>query len=234
MSSSPAAPDPEGWSGPAADDPLLADIVEHLVPEAFATATCAERVALEPVRLGQERPGRAAARFERWVDDRLLEALERAAYEPAVGVVVVSDGTLLRRYVDCGCGDVTCAAVAAAVELWKVTAPWVFAADLARPAPRWTEVHDGDGRTEAELLVPPEVPWAAPWFAEARGHGVADQRAGALAMVGEVVVDGRTLDPARCGLPRSVVELLRGHPSRRRNPRRRRRPPAPGPPTSGW
>lgn len=201
-------------------DAVLDDIIAHLVPEAFDRPTCAERVAREPVVLVDLPRRDAPAVFERWVDDRLLEALERGAYASPLTVVTTSDGHLLRRYVDCGCGQVPCAVEAARSEVHDIAQPWVFAADLVRPAPVWETVRGDDGQLEEVLTVPDDLTWYAPWFAEARGHGMVTTRAGVLALHGEVVVDTHRLPPRQHPVTRRFHRLLFRHPARRRFPLR--------------
>lgn len=208
-------PSPEPW--PDGHDPVLADVVEHLVPEAFDLPTCAERVAREPVRLDHLPRELAWCAFERWVDDRLLEALERGAYESPLTVVVTSDGVLLRRYVDCGCGQLACAVEAARSEVHRLEAPWVFGADLVRPAPLSGEL--GADPNVADGDVGPGW-WLAPWFAEVRTDGLAATAAGVLRLEGEVVVDQVRCRPRQHPTTKAFHRVLYRHPARRRHPLR--------------
>lgn len=202
---------------------LLADVVDHLVPEAFERPTCAERVAREPLELCDLPAREAGTVFDRWVDDRLLEALERGAYASPLTIVSTSDGRLLRRYVDCGCGELTCATQTARAELASVAVPWVFAIDLVRPQPTWQVVTGPDGEVDEEVLVAPDdLRWSAPWFAEARGHGLATTRAGQLTLDGEVVLDAVRFAPRDHPITRHFHRLLFRHPARRRHPLRGR------------
>lgn len=201
---------------------LLADVVDHLVPEAFDRPTCAERVAREPVALIDLPPRAAATVFDRWVDDRLLESLERGAYTSPLTVVTTSDGQLLRRFVDCGCGELTCATQAARDELWSIEQPWLLAIDLVRPAPGWEVVVGPDGQQEEGMVAPDGLRWRAPWFADARGHWLAATRAGLLRFDGEVVLDSVRFAPREHPVSRRFHRLLFRHPSRRQFPLRGR------------
>lgn len=198
-------------------DALLTDLADQLIPEAFHTPTRAELVAFEPIDLTRLPRPEAEVRFERWIDDRLLEALERAAYGAPLTLVTTSDGRLLRRYADCGCGGLECAVDAAQLELRAIGSPWLLAVALQRPRPRWAIDADVE-----ELVAPDDLRWVAPWYAEARSRGVASVRAGMLLLEGEVVDDAVPVDPRELLATRLFRQLLLRHPARRRHPRRGR------------
>jgi hypothetical protein len=166
-------------------DAMLADFADHLVPEAFATPTLAHRVALEPVELtGLADDGDALLWFDRWVEARIVDALEGSwPHDPPLTVVYVSDGHLLRRYEECGCGYLDCATNPARDEVAALATPWVFAAHLPRPRPTWQVVTNEHGAELDEVLVASaEIRWTVVWYAEARrSRGVADPRRAGVA-----------------------------------------------------
>ncbi len=207
-------------------DALLSDFAAHLVPEAFGSFTRADRVLLEPVDLSTATGDvDAAVWFDRWVVDRLEDALEAVFPDGHPwAVVYVSDGRVRRRYVDCGCGNLSCATNPATDEVFDVATPWLFAADLPRPAPVWQPLYDDEGVVVDDILVEPsEGRWRATWYAEARGRGVVASRAGIIHLDGAVVVDAERITPRDTMVTRDLHGILRGHPARRRHPLRGRR-----------
>ena len=59
--------------------------------------------------------------------------------------------------------------------------PWVFAIDTWGPDELWRQVEHPDGTID-EVLTYPRPDWAAPWYAEARGRGVARIETGVIQM----------------------------------------------------
>ena len=201
-------------------DAALTDFAEHLIPEAFETPTRARRVLREQPHYGRDD-------FDTWVADRVAEAL--AARWPtgeAPGVVAyLSDGRLRWTYDDCGCGYLECVTTVIGDETPGVGEPWVFGAVLPRPAGRWEVTEDelGYGLDDA-WHQPVTSVWPAVWYAEARGRGLADTRAGFLQLDGEEVRSHTDLEVTATPATRKLHRILFGHPARRAHPLRRSRP----------
>lgn len=207
------------------DDPVLdaalAEFADHLVPEAFELPTRAHRVSLEPfdLRALAVDPD-ADGWFAWWVEERIHDALDASwPHDRPLAVAFTSDGYLLRRYDECGCGYRDCATGAASAEVGWTETPWVFVADLPRPRPTWQVVTDEDGDEVDEVLVDPvSRRWGLTWFAEARGRGVARTRAGVVTLLGEQVESVRPLAVRGSPITREFHRLLFRHPARKRYP----------------
>lgn len=200
-------------------DAALSDFADHLIPEAFEAPTRARRVHREQPHFGREG-------FDDWVADRVAEAL--AARWPtgdAPGVVAyLSDGRLRWTFDDCGCGYLECVTTVISDEAVGVTQPWVFAAVLPRPEGRWEAIEDEFGDELDEVWREPVTSvWPAVWYAEARGRGVADTRAGFLQLDGEEVRSHTGLQVTATPATRQLHRVLFRHPARRAHPLRRSR-----------
>lgn len=207
-------------------DAVIADFVEHLVPEAFQRPTRAYRVTIErdDLRL-PARDGYDEARFEDWVEDRLADALQASwPHDRPLVVAYTSDGRVLRRYEESGCGHLDCVVEVVRDEVVAIETPWVFGAWLPRPQPSWRVVED-DGNQIDEVLEPPAVrSWQVFWLAEARRRGLAARRMGVVEMDGEVPVRRWPTTWEVAGVAsRAFDRMLYQHPARRRHPIRRPR-----------
>ena len=115
---------------------VFASFAQHLVPEAFATPTRAYRVTYEtvgPMGTGGPEP---RTRFDRWVDVRIEDALAASwPHDRPLVVAFISDGGLLRRYDENGCGHLDCVVSIVRDEVAATDTPWVFGAVLPRPQP---------------------------------------------------------------------------------------------------
>jgi hypothetical protein len=203
---------------------IFATFAEHLVPEAFATPTRAHRVTRDvsgPIATDRVD---ARLRFDRWIDARIEDALAATwPHDKPLIVAFTSDGQLLRRYDENGCGHIGCVVAMVQREVTMIATPWVFGAALPRPQPRWEVIYDDDGDEVDELLIPPSTRrWVARWYAEARGGGVADTFAGYLQMNAEEVTSAGPLDVRASETARGFHRILHRHPARRRYPLRRR------------
>ncbi len=88
---------------------VFASFAHHLVPEAFTTPTRADRVTLETTGPAPADRAQARARFDRWIDDRIEDALAASwLHDRPLVVAHTSDGHLLRRYDENGCGHLDC------------------------------------------------------------------------------------------------------------------------------
>lgn len=203
---------------------IFARFAEHLVPEAFATRTRAHRVTRETAGPGYLGGVEARTRFDRWIDARTEDALAASwPHDRPLVVAFTSDGQLLRRYDENGCGHLECVVALVQQEVVAIDTPWVFGAALPRPQPFWEVVYDEDGNEIDEVLRPPaSSSWAATWYAEARGGGVADTFAGYLHLDGEEVTAAGPLHVRAATASRGFHRMLYGHPARRRHPLRRR------------
>lgn len=223
------APSGRSMSGATVDDDTIKDQIfssfaEHLVPEAFATPTRAYRVTYETAAPAPADRAQARARFGRWIDDRIEDALAASwPHDRPLVVAFTSDGDLLRRYDENGCGHLDCVVGLVQREVAAIDAPWVFGADLPRPQPWWEMVYDEDGNEVTEVLRQPTVTrWTATWYAEARGRGVADTLAGYLHLDAEEATSTGALHPRATTVTREFHRMLYCHPSRRLHPLRRR------------
>jgi hypothetical protein len=211
---------------------LFASFAEHLVPEAFATPTRAYRVTREAsgpaptdgAQAGAQARAQARARFDRWVDARIVDALAASwPHDRPLVVAFTSDGQLLRRYDENGCGHLDCVVGLVQREVAAIDTPWVFGAALPRPQPFLEMLFDEDDNELGEVLrQPPTSTWTATWYAEARGGGVADSRAGFLHLDAEEVTSAGTLHVRATGATREFHRMLYRHPARRLHPLRRR------------
>ena len=203
---------------------VFASFAEHLVPEAFAAPTRAFRVSLDHGGPAQGSGALARARFDRWVDARLEDALAASwPHDKPLVVAFTSDGQLLRRYDENGCGHLDCVVGLVQREVAAIDTPWVFGAALPRPQPFWELVFDEEGDQVDEVLRPPSTSlWTATWYAEARGGGVADTVAGYLHLDGEVVTAAGPLHVRARVETREFHRMLYRHPARRLHPLRRR------------
>ncbi len=206
---------------------IFASFAEHLVPEAFATPTRAHRVFREtsgPAPTdGARSRGQARLRFDRWIDARLADALAASwPHDRPLVVAFTSDGQLLRRYDENGCGHLDCVVGLVQREVAAIDTPWVFGADLPRPQPWWDMELDEDGNEAGQVLRPPSTStWTATWYAEARGGGVADTVAGMLHLDGEEVTSAVPLHVRASWATREFHRMLYRHPARRLHPLRR-------------
>jgi hypothetical protein len=203
---------------------LFASFAEHLVPEAFATPTHAHRVTHETAGPAPIGGAQARARFDRWVDDRIVDALAASwPHDRPLVVAFTSDGQLLRRYDENGCGHLDCVVGLVQREVALIDTPWVFGAALPRPQPYLEMLFDEDGNELGEVLrSPSSSTWTAIWFAEARGGGVADTRAGEVHLDAEEVTFAGPLHVRATAATREFHRMLYRHPARRLHPLRRR------------
>ena len=224
--------DPTGRSsnGATVDDDTLqhevfASFAEHLVPEAFASPTRAYRVTLETTGPAPADRAQARARFHRWIDDRIEDALAASwPHDRPLVVAYTSDGHLLRRYDENGCGHLDCVVDLVQTEVAAIDTPWVFGAALPRPQPFLEMMYDEDGNEVAEVLRQPSTScWTATWYAEARGRGVADTFAGELHLDTQVVTSAGPLHVRATAATREFHRMLYRHPARRLHPLRRRK-----------
>ncbi|MFO7778248.1 MAG: hypothetical protein R6V28_07850 [Nitriliruptoraceae bacterium] len=203
---------------------IFANFAEHLVPEAFATPTRAYRVTYETSGPAPTGGIEARARFDRWIDARIGDALAATwPHDRPTVVAFTSDGRLLRRYDENGCGHLDCVVGLVQHEVAEIVTPWVFGAALPRPRPYLEMRYDADGNELGEVVRPPSSStWTAIWYAEARGGGVADTLAGSLHLDGEEVTAAGALHPRGTVATREFHRMLYRHPARRLHPLRRR------------
>ncbi|TVP70533.1 MAG: hypothetical protein EA340_05555 [Nitriliruptor sp.] len=207
---------------------VFASFAEHLVPEAFDTPTRAHRVFRETSGPGHSDGARsraqARARFGRWTEARIEDALAASwPHDRPLVVAFTSDGQLLRRYDENGCGHLDCVVGLVQREVATIETPWVFGAALPRPQPWWEMVFDEDGNEIDQVLrQPSSSSWTATWYSEARGGGVADTLAGYLDLDGEEVTSAGPLHVRATAETRELHRMLYRHPARRLHPLRRR------------
>jgi hypothetical protein len=202
---------------------LFASFADHLVPEAFATPTRAHRVTRETAWPHDTDRTHTRAQFGRWIDARIEDALAASwPHDRPLVVAFTSDGQLLRRYDENGCGHLDCVVALVQREVAAIATPWVFGAALPRPQPWWDMEFDEDGNEAGQVLRPPSTDtWTATWYAEARGGGVAATVAGELHLDGEEVISAGALQPRGTIATREFHRMLYCHPARRLHPLRR-------------
>jgi hypothetical protein len=203
---------------------IFASFAEHLVPEAFATPTRAHRVTHETAGpMGTGGP-ESRIRFDRWIAARIEDALAASwPHDRPLIVAFTSDGRLLRRYDEDGCGHLDCVVAVVRNEVAAIETPWVFGAALPRPQPYWEMLFDEDGSEVGEVLRPPtSSEWTATWYAEGRGGGVAETLAGYLHLDAEEVTSTGPLHARATATTCAFHRRLYRHPARRLHPLRRR------------
>lgn len=191
-------------------DTAIADFARRLVPEAFARRTTAYGVEVVEQVHGHDA-------FATWIDGCLRSATQ---FEYPFGghlfglVVVESDGQRWQwdREPCCELGWLT---GRVQQEVADFDEPWVFVANTPGPAGEWVEIEVQDGVYE-EVYVTPTPRWEMPWYAEARGRGVARIRTGLVVLDEWEVVGHRALS-AHSTFERDARRVLRGHPARRRH-----------------
>ncbi len=100
----------------------------------------------------------ARLRFDRWIDARIEDALVATwSHDKPLTVAYTSDGQLIHRYDENGCGHLGCMVALVQKEVATIDTPWVFGAALPRPQPRWEVIHDDNGNEVDEVLVPPST-----------------------------------------------------------------------------
>ena len=191
---------------------------------ALAAPRNGTRVTRETLRPGYADVAQARSRFDRWIDARIEDALAASwPHDRPLVVAYTSDGQLLRRYDENGCGHLECVVGLVQQELAAIDTPWVFGAALPRPQPFWEIVYDEDGNEIDELLrAPSSSRWAATWYAEARGGGVADTLAGYVHLEHEEVTAAGPLHVRATTATRGFHRILYRHQARRHHPLRRR------------
>lgn len=203
---------------------IFARFAEHLVPEAFATPTRAHRVTYETGGPRHTDGNGPRAGFALWTDDRIGDALAASwPHDRPLVVAYTSDGELLRRYDENGCGHLECVVGLVQQEVAAIATPWVFGAALPRPQPYLEMRYDEDGNEAGEVLRPPSTSeWTAIWYAEARGGGLAETSAGYLHLDGEELIAAGPLHVRATIATRGFHRMLYRHPARRLYPLRRR------------
>lgn len=180
----------------------IADFAQHVIPEGFTVPSTAYRVDLLPL------PARPTA-FAEWIE-RCRQDAAAARYgfggSPA-GVVFVRRGDERWRWDLLPADDLGVLTRRINDEISAFPEPWVFVTSL-RLRDRALQI-GGEG-TSAD-----SVRWAQPWYAEARGSGVARVFTGLATLQGSEVV-GREPLASDTPFERAARRLLSRHPSRRR------------------
>ena len=182
-------------------DQAIADFAQHLVPEAFSTPSTAYRVELVPL------PSRASA-FAEWIE-RCRQDAAAARYPfggAPSGVVFVRRGDERWRWDQEPCCELEWLTSRVNDEISVFAQPWVFVCSLRSRE----EALDAAG-DDADLEA---VAWTQPWYAEARGQGVARVFTGIAELHGGDVM-GRAPLPDRTPFERAARRVLSRHPSRR-------------------
>jgi hypothetical protein len=183
-------------------DLAIADFAEHLVPEAFTTASTAYRVDLLPL------PARSSA-FAEWIERCRQDAV--AARYPfggtPTGVVYVRRGDERWRWDQESCCELQWLTSRINDEISSFPDPWVFVCSLSERDHALDVAGDDAG--------PDDVTWVQPWYAEARSSSVARVFTGVAELEGADVIARAPL-PDKTRFERAARRLLSRHPSRRR------------------
>ena len=183
-------------------DLAIAEFAQHLVPEAFTTASTAYRVELVPL------PPRSSA-FAEWIERCRQDAV--AARYPfgggPSGVVYVRRGDERWRWDQDPCCELEWMTSRINAEIGGFAEPWVFVSSLR------SRGHALDAAGDS--ADPETVTWTQPWYAEARGLSVARVYTGIAELKGSEVV-GRAPLPDKTSFERAARRVLSRHPSRRR------------------
>ncbi len=183
-------------------DLAIADFAAHLVPEGFSTPSTAHRVEMMPL------PPRATA-FAEWIERCRQDAA--AARYPAggspAGVVYVRRGDERWRWDQEACCELQWLTSRISDEISGFEQPWVFVTSMLLRDRALVAAGD-----EAET---DGVTWLQPWYAEARGHGVARMFTGVAELCGSEVI-GRAPLRDKTPFERDARRLLSRHPSRQR------------------
>jgi hypothetical protein len=184
-----------------AADQAIVDFAAHLVPEAFSTASTAYRVEL------LELPPRSSA-FAEWIE-RCRQDAANARYSfggSPTGAVFVRRGDERWRWDQDPCCELEWLTARINNEISSFDEPWVFVSSLrSREQALVAAGEDAD---------PDDVTWAQPWYAEARGRGVAQVFTGVAELHGSEVVARAPL-PDKTSFERAARRVLSRHPSRR-------------------
>jgi hypothetical protein len=191
----------------------IRDFADRLIPEAFERSYSAYDIrVVDP-------PGA----FDDWINQRIHDALtyEYPSGGRPTGMIIVERHGLRATWHGCtypGCGlDVE--SRKAREEVAHFDQPWVFAIDTWGPDELWREVEHPDGTID-EVLTYPRPGWTAPWYAEARGRGLAQIETGVIQMHMWERVGTADLHPGTV-FERHARRVLHGHPDRRRHRLRR-------------
>jgi hypothetical protein len=182
-------------------DQAIADFAEHLIPEGFSTASTAFRVDLVPL------PPRPTA-FAEWIERCRRDAAE-ARYPVGgapSGVVYVRRGDERWRWDQDACCELEWLTRRVNDEVAAFGEPWVFVCSLRGREQALTRAGD---KADPDVLT-----WTQPWYAEARGRGVARVFTGLAELCGTDVI-GRAALPDKTGFERAARRVLSRHPSRR-------------------
>lgn len=182
-------------------DLAIADFAEHLVPEAFSIASTAHRVDLLAL------PPRATA-FAEWVERCRQDAVAAryAAGGSPAGVVYVRRGDERWRWDREPGQDLESLTSRINNEVSSFEQPWVFVCSL--------QLRDRALAAAGDGVDPAGVSWIQPWYAEARGRGVAEVFTGLAELRGSEVI-GRAPLAQRTPFERAARRVLSRHPSRR-------------------
>lgn len=191
-------------------DTAIVDFADRLVPEAFARRTTAYGMELVEHVHGHDA-------FVCWIDEclRIATQFEYPFGGHPSGLVVVESAGKRWRWDREPCCELGWLTGRVQQEVRDLPEPWAFVADTAGPDSHWVDVEREDG-TYDEVLVTPTPRWELPWFAEARGRGVARIRTGVVVLDDWAVTGHRTL-AAGTAFERAARRVLRGHPARRRH-----------------
>ena len=180
----------------------IADFAQHLIPEGFTVPSTAYRVELLPL------PARPTA-FAEWIE-RCRQDAAAARYggggSPA-GVVFVRRGDERWRWDLSSAEDLAALSRRINDEISTFAEPWVFVSSL--------RLRDRALQAAGEATPLDALQWTQPWYAEARGSGVARVYTGLATLQGSEVMSREPL-AADTPFERAARRILSRHPSRRR------------------
>jgi len=183
----------------------------RLIPEAFE-----RKYSAYDISLVTDLPGS----FDGWVEQRIDFALgfEYPFGGRPTGMIQVESGDLRGTWHGCtyrGC-RLSAECERAQREVTHFDQPWMFAIDTWGPQEVWDEIEDEETGTLDQVLTYPSPQWSAPWYAEARGRGVARLASGIVLMDMWQAI-GRGPLPTGTEFERHARRVLFRHPDRRRH-----------------
>jgi hypothetical protein len=182
----------------------------RLVPEAFER----EYTAYDISHVNPPGP------FDDWIEERIEFALS-FGYPTGgrpTGMIQVERAGLRATWHGCTFAGCRLSEESAHVqrEVAHFDQPWLFAIDTWGPDEVWEQYDNEATGFLDEVLTHPRPRWRAPWYAEARGRGVARIAKGVIVMDMADRIGSDELEPGT-SFERDARRPLRGHPDRRRH-----------------
>ena len=194
------------------DRDLFHVFADALSPEAFTMPSSAFRATQQP----------EPADLEAWRTSALADALAfryPESNEFVHGVIIVQDAATRWEWHYEPDHPLKWLVPSVRKEIVAFAAPWVLAAVVPGPRHGYVQRENPLGWIDEtyELI---EEAWDLPWYVEVRRPGLAEIRSGCDSYRMNTLAAAQETDPERDWFARDMVDLLRGHSSRRRHRRR--------------